>query len=295
MGFMMSGTNRQIDLAFIGGSGLYALDELKDEEFVSVDTPFGSTSDDIALGTLGDIEVGFLPRHGRGHRLLPSEVPYAANIYALKALGTKVIISISAVGSLRQEIKPLQVVVPDQLIDWTKSRKNSYFGEGIVAHVSFADPFCPISRQVIVKACRTTDVAYHDGGTCIVIEGPQFSTKSESLLYRNWGADIIGMTALPEAKLAREAEICYSTVAMVTDYDCWHDEEAAVSAHMVVDNLRKNVETSQKLVKQIAENIQVEDSQCKCSTALETALLSERLESSPDSLERIHLLLSKYI
>jgi len=295
LGFMMSGTNRQIDLAFIGGSGLYALDELKDEEFVSVDTPFGSTSDDIALGTLGDIEVGFLPRHGRGHRLLPSEVPYAANIYALKTLGTKVIISISAVGSLRQEVKPLQVVVPDQLIDWTKSRKNSYFGEGIVAHVSFADPFCPISRQVIIKACQLADVSYHDGGTCIVIEGPQFSTRSESLLYRNWGADIIGMTALPEAKLAREAEICYSTLAMVTDYDCWRDEEAAVSAHMVVNNLRKNVETSHKLVKQIAENIQVENSQCECGTALETAILSERLESSPDSLERIHLLLGKYV
>ncbi len=280
-------------IAFIGGSGLYDIDGLRDAEQLSIDTPFGPPSDDVTVGTLEGRRVAFLTRHGRGHRLLPTEIPFRANIYALKTLGVERIISISAVGSLRERIAPLDMVVPDQLIDRTRSRVNTFFGDGVAAHVGFADPFCPELRSDLIEVSRSRQAVVHDGGTYVVMEGPQFSTRAESMLYRSWGASIIGMTALPEAKLAREAEICYATLALVTDYDVWHQSEAEVSVDLVVANLMKNVETTQELLPDLTARIR-ESRGCNCQSALESAIITSRDRISDGVKSRLSEIIGKY-
>jgi 5'-methylthioadenosine phosphorylase len=270
--------------AVIGGSGFYAMEALSDVEELRIDTPFGSTSDNLVVGTLAGQRVAFLPRHGVGHRILPSEIPARANVHALKQLGVEFILSVSAVGSLREDIEPLHMVVPDQLIDRTRGRPSTFFGDGIVAHIAFADPFCPELRAVLADATREAGGTVHNGGTLVVIEGPAFSTRAESNLYRTWGADIIGMTALPEAKLAREAEICYAILACSTDYDVWHDTHEDVSAEMIVANLLQNVELSRRAVALALERLP-DVRNCHCSHALRDALIT-RPELAPEETTR---------
>src|SRR5215210_320971 len=236
-------------IGIIGGSGLYQMPELKDIEEVRVDTPFGSPSDAFITGTLDGVRVAFLPRHGRGHRLTPSELPFRANIYAMKMLGVERILSASAVGSLQEQYAPLDMVIPSQFFDRTRARaqESTFFGDGIVAHVTFAHPVCEELGDVLQESCRAADVRVHRGGTYLCMEGPAFSTKAESNVYRKWDMDVIGMTKLQEAKLAREAEICCSTLALVTDYDCWHEGHEAVTIEMVVEYLGKNVRNAQNV------------------------------------------------
>ncbi len=281
-------------VAVIGGTGLYQLDSLTDIQEVDISTPFGSPSDTIILGNLGGVGVAFLPRHGRGHRISPAEIPAKANIYALKSLGIERIISVSTVGSLKEEIRPLDMVVPDQLIDRTRSRVNSFFGGGIVAHVAFADPFCPALSRVLVQAAKEAGATVHRGGTCVVMEGPSFSTRAESFLYRSWGASIIGMTGLPEARLAREAEICYATLALATDYDCWHETEEAVSVEMVASNLMKNVALSRSILGRAIPLIP-EERDCLCSSALKSAIITAPEQVPEDTKKDLWLLIGKYI
>ena len=289
----MSVQNEKIDLAFIGGSGFYSLSELRNAQYLKINTPFGKPSAEIAVGEISSIRVAFIPRHGVNHELLPGEVPYAANIYALKSLNSERIISISAVGSLDQKIQPLDVVIPDQLIDLTKNRLNSYFGNGIVAHVNLSDPFCPDLRAQVLSNSFCNKPRVHDGGTCIVIEGPQFSTRAESRLYKNWGAHVIGMTAMPEARLAREAEICYSMIAMVTDYDSWKSDETDVTTDMVVNNLNKNSEVSKNIILKIANNLE-SSRNCKCGSSLEGSIITKS-ESESESVNKIQHILNKYV
>lgn len=242
---------KQISIAVMGGSGLYQMDELKNPQEHWIDTPFGQTSDAIITGQISGIDVAFLARHGRGHRLIPSEVPYLANIYALKTLGVRYLISISAVGSLKEEVKPLDMLLPDQFIDLTKRRVNTFFGQGAVAHVAMAEPICSALAHVLAESVIATAIegsALHTQGTYVCIEGPAFSTRAESEWYRSMGASVIGMTNMPEAKLAREASIAYATLALVTDYDCWHPREASVNAEMAIANLMKNAANAQKVV-----------------------------------------------
>jgi 5'-methylthioadenosine phosphorylase len=264
---------RTIRVAVIGGSGFYQMEGLTDTDELRIDTPYGPTSDAIFTGTLEGQRVAFLPRHGVGHRILPAEVPSRANIWALKSLGVQFILSVSAVGSLREDIEPLHMVVPDQVIDRTRGRASTFFGEGIVAHIAFADPFCPDLRELLASSTRDAGAQVHNGGTLVVMEGPAFSTRAESNLYRSWGADIIGMTALPEAKLAREAEICYGMIACATDYDVWHDTHEDVSAEMIVANLLKNVEVSREAVR-VAVTRLPDQRACGCSTALKDAIVT---------------------
>jgi 5'-methylthioadenosine phosphorylase len=261
-------------VAIIGGSGFYQMEGLTDVEEARVEkTPFGQPSDAIVIGTLDGVRVAFLPRHGRGHRILPSELPARANIYALKTLGVEFIIAVSAVGSLRQEIEPQHLVVPDQLIDRTKDRPDTFFGQGLAAHIAFAEPFCPVLRDILWRSAQEARVTTHNGGTCVVMEGPPFSTKAESNLYRSWGADLIGMTALPEAKLAREAEICYAILACVTDYDCWYEGQESVTAEMIVANLAKTVEIAQRTVRLALTRLPARRD-CLCASALRDALIT---------------------
>ncbi len=286
--------SRNARLGVIGGSGLYVMPGLEDVERVELSTPFGAPSDAITVGDLDGAPVAFLPRHGRGHRLTPSEVPARANIYALKSLGVERIISVSAVGSLREDYAPLDLVLPDQLIDRTKSRPASFFEGGIVAHIGFADPFCgDLSGHLAAAVDTLGDVRLHRSGTYVCIEGPQFSTKAESRLYRQWGCDIIGMTALPEAKLAREAEICYATIACVTDYDVWHESEQPVTVEMVVANLSANVANAQRIIREAAQRLPIDRSgaTCGCSTALANAVMTDRMLLTPELRERYGLLL----
>ncbi len=280
-------------LGFIGGSGLYDIEGLADRQEVRVPTPFGVPSDSIVTGNLDGVRVAFLPRHGRGHRITPTEIPVRANIYALKSLGVERILSISAVGSLKEELRPLDLVIPNQIIDRTKARASTFFGDGLVAHVGFADPFCPELRRDSLDAARGL-TTFHDGGVYIVIEGPQFSTRAESALYRSWGADVIGMTALPEAKLAREAEICYATLAFVTDYDVWREAEADVSADMVMANLTNNVETARRIIRNVTARVSAER-ECGCGKALETAIITSRDMIPRETRERLRLLVDKYL
>ena len=259
-------------VAVIGGSGFYQMEGLVEVVTVKLSTPFGDPSDAITVGTLAGVRVAFLPRHGVGHRILPSELPVRANVWALKSLGVQYLISISAVGSLREELAPLHLVVPDQIIDRTRERPSTFFGSGLVVHVGFADPFCPRLSAALYRAALDAEAVVHQGGTYVVMEGPQFSTRAESNLYRSWGADLIGMTALPEAKLAREAEICYAAVACVTDYDCWHTVEEDVSADLILANLQRNVETSKRLVRLAVGRLPERD--CPCPNALQTALVT---------------------
>ncbi|MCH8814361.1 MAG: S-methyl-5'-thioadenosine phosphorylase [Chloroflexi bacterium] len=267
---------------------------LTDIEEVRVDTPFGQTSDTIIIGILDEMRVAFLPRHGVGHRILPSELPVRANIYALKTLGVEFILGISAVGSLREDIEPLHMVVPDQLIDRTRGRSSTFFGDGLVAHVSLADPFCPELRTLLANSARQAGAEIHNGGTYIVMEGPSFSTRAESKLYRSWGGDIIGMTALPEAKLAREAEICYSILASSTDYDCWRESEEDVTADMIVATLLKNVEVTQTAARHALRNLPRERN-CQCANALESAIVTS-MDLVPESTKRkLEPIIGRYI
>ena len=281
-------------IGVIGGTGLYQMEGLKDVEEVFPDTPFGKPSDPILTGTLDGVGVAFLPRHGRGHRFSPSEIPVRANIYALKALGVQRIISVSAVGSLREEIRPLDMVIPDQIIDRTKGRASTFFGDGIVAHVGFAQPFCPNMSDVLHHGAERMGARVHPRGIYVVMEGPQFSTIAESHLYRSWGADVIGMTALPEAKLAREAEICYSMLSCSTDYDCWHESETPVTVEMIVANLNKNAALSKAILGDVIPRMSEERS-CPCGSALENTIVTAKEAIPPEARERLALLVGKYL
>jgi 5'-methylthioadenosine phosphorylase len=288
-------SKEQATIGVIGGSGVYQMEGLKDVKEVKVKTPFGDPSDAIVLGTLGNQRVAFLPRHGRGHRIMPSELPVRANIYALKSLGVERIISISACGSLREDFAPLDIVIPDQLYDRTKNRPTTFFGEGLVVHISFAEPFCPELSQVLYNAAQKAGARVHRGGAYIVIDGPQFSTKAESESYRLMKMDIIGMTAIPEAKLAREAELCYATIAMVTDYDVWHPSHDAVTVEMVVQNLLKNAEMGKRIVRYAVDEIPKTREQCPCPSALKDAIITAR-DRIPAKVRRdLGLLLDKYL
>ena len=278
----------------IGGSGLYKMEAMTGMEKVRISTPFGEPSDAIMLGNLEGVRVAFLPRHGEGHRISPSELPAKANIYALKSLGVERIISVSAVGSLKEEIEPLDIVIPDQLIDATRGRASTFFTDGIVGHVSFAEPFCPVLSKLLFEAGARVGVKVHKGGTYLVVEGPQFSTKAESQLYRSWGADVIGMTALPEAKLAREAEICYATLAFVTDYDCWHPNYESVSTEMILTNLRKGIDTVKRILKLLLPSIP-QKRDCACASALKYAIATEGKYIPEEKKKELGLLVDKYL
>ena len=260
-------------IGVIGGSGLYSIEGMTSIEEVKIRTPFGDTSDSITVGELGGIRIAFLPRHGRGHRINPTKLPVRANIYALKTLGVERLISVAAVGSLKEEIAPLHAVLPDQIIDRTRRVVNTFFDDDIVAHVAFAEPFCPVMCQVLWQAAVDLGITVHKGGTYLAMEGPQFSTRAESNLYRSWGASVIGMTAIPEAKLAREAEICYATLAFVTDYDCWNDDHETVSTEMIIDNLMRNVQASKEILKK-AVTCMPSTRECGCATALKNTIIT---------------------
>lgn len=263
-------------IGIIGGSGLYQMPELHDVEEISVDTPFGSPSDAFVIGTLENQRVAFLPRHGRGHRFTPTEVPFRANIYAMKLLGVERLLSASAVGSLQERYAPLDMVIPDQFFDRTRARarESTFFGEGIVAHVAFGHPVCHDLGNVLEASCKVADVNAHRGGTYLCMEGPAFSTVAESNVYRSWGMDVIGMTNLQEAKLAREAEICYATLALVTDYDCWHPGHDAVTVDTVIEYLNKNVRNAQLIMKEAVRRLSGEQRNCKCTSALKNAIFT---------------------
>jgi len=277
-------------IAVMGGSGLYRMEGLERAREVVVDTPFGAPSDAITVGELEGVEVAFLPRHGRGHKYNPSEVPTRANIYALKSIGVERVISISAVGSLKEGIHPLDMMVPDQLIDRTMGRPSTFFQGGIVAHVGMAEPFCPDLREALIRWLQETTENVHSEGVYVVMEGPAFSTRAESFLYRSWGASVIGMTALPEARLAREAELCYATLACVTDFDVWHPDHADVTVAEVIANLQNNVATAQGVLRRVLPRL---DSvrECECANALDDAVITAPEHISPEARERLGLLL----
>ncbi|HZU66201.1 MAG TPA: S-methyl-5'-thioadenosine phosphorylase [Ktedonobacteraceae bacterium] len=284
-------------IGVIGGSGLYRMEGMTEVEEVTVETPFGSPSDMITVGKVEGVSMAFLPRHGRGHRISPTEIPVRANIWALKSLGVEWVVSVSAVGSLREHIAPRDLIIPDQLFDRTKSRVNSFFEGGIVVHVTFADPFCStLSKLLIESAQELGDVKVHVGGTYVCMEGPLFSTRAESHVYRSWGMDIIGMTALPEAKLAREAELCYACIACATDYDSWHESEESVTVEMVVSNLSANVANAQRILRSVARKIPADRSAntCECPSALATAILTDRSRIPEQVKQKYELLISKY-
>src|SRR3954470_23690866 len=263
-------------IGILGGSGLYQMPELKDVEEVSVETPFGPPSDAFIVGTLEGVRVAFLPRHGRGHRLLPTELPFRANVYAMKTLGVERILSASAVGSLQEQYAPLDMVIPNQFFDRTRARahESTFFGNGIVAHVAFAHPVCEALGNVLEESCKTVEVKVHRGGTYLCMEGPAFSTVAESNVYRSWGMSVIGMTNLQEAKLAREAEICYATMALVTDYDCWHPEHGAVTVEMIIEYLNHNAENAQKLIAAAVARLATAERACKCGHSLRHAIIT---------------------
>ncbi len=282
-------------IAIIGGSGLYNIEGMKTLEQVSVTTPFGKPSDKITIGSLEGREVLFLPRHGKGHRINPSELNYRANIYALKKLGVDRIVSVTACGSLRENMKPLDFVIPDQFVDRTnQARPMTFFEKGIVAHLSFADPVCSRLRAVVREAAKKLELAVHFGGTYLNMEGPAFSTRAESNLYRSWGMDIIGMTNMSEAKLAREAEICYATLAAITDYDCWYMSHEEVTLEMVMKNLACNVENSKKIVKQLLLDMPAH-SECACHSALANAIVTDRKMIPAKVKKDLKPIIGKYI
>ena len=282
------------EIGIIGGSGLYAMPGLTGVREHVVETPFGDPSDAFILGELEGRRVAFLARHGRGHRILPSELNFRANIYAMKMLGVEQILSVSAVGSLKEEHKPTEFVVPDQFIDRTFARVGTFFGEGVVAHVGFGDPVCATVCSAIAEACAEVGVVGKSGGTYVCMEGPQFSTRAESNLYRSWGADVIGMTNLQEAKLAREAEICYATMAMVTDYDCWRVGHDDVTVEQVVAVMHQNSDNAAKVVRAAVARMPKER-ECACASALKFAILTEREAIPQAARERLELLLGKYL
>jgi 5'-methylthioadenosine phosphorylase len=280
-------------IGIIGGSGLYSMPGLTDTRELRIRTPFGNPSDALVVGTLEGKRVAFLARHGRGHRILPSEINYRANIYALKLLGVERIISVSAVGSLKEELRPLQFLIPDQFFDRTRGRVATFFGRGLVAHVSFDRPTCPQLSGWLADACRQAGVVVHDRGTYVCIEGPQFSTLAESNTYRTMGFDVIGMTNLTEAKLAREAELCYATVAMITDYDCWHPEHDAVTASEILANLNRNTENVQHVIRAAVAALP-ETRNCRCAQALAHALVTDRKRVPAATRRALRLIVGKY-
>jgi len=283
-----------ITIGVIGGSGLYELDGLTDTRWETVSTPFGDPSDAYLIGRLAGRAVAFLPRHGRGHRMLPSELPYRANIYGFKLLGCEWVISVSAVGSMRETIHPLDLVIPHQFFDWTRRRASTFFGDGVVVHIGMADPVCPHLTDLLEDAGKTTGATVHRGGTYLCIEGPQFSTRAESEIYRQWGVDVIGMTNMPEAKLAREAELCYATLALVTDYDVWHEEEAAVTMEAVIENLTRNVKTAKEVLRRLIPRIGPPRN-CPCPTLLKNAILTPSLSIPADQREKLKPLIGRYL
>lgn len=285
---------KKAEIGIIGGSGLYAMPGLTSLREERVSTPFGEPSDAFILGDLEGRGVAFLARHGRGHRILPSELNFRANIFAMKSLGVERILSVSAVGSLKEEHKPTDFVIPDQFIDRTYARTSTFFGEGIVAHVAFGDPICATVASAFQNACATAGVVGKSGGTYVCMEGPQFSTRAESNLYRSWGADVIGMTNLQEAKLAREAEICYATLAMVTDYDCWREGHDDVTVDQVVAVLHQNADNASKVVR-AAVAAMPSARTCACADALKYAILTDRKAIPPEARKKLSLLLDKYL
>ncbi len=287
-------SNPRAEIAVIGGSGLYDMDALTNVDRVNVETPFGDPSDSIVVGDLAGVRVAFLPRHGRGHCFNPTRIPVRANIYALKTIGVERVISVSAVGSLKEEFAPLDLVIPSQLIDRTRLRESTFFDEHIVTHIGIADPFCNDASQAIHRAAQQIDVNAHPGGTMVVMEGPAFSTRAESFMYRSWGADIIGMTALPEAKLAREAEMCYATMAWITDYDVWRANTEEVSVEAVVQNLLKNVATSKELLLRTVPAL-AGTRNCNCGDALRDAIITSPEMIPRDMKERLAPIIGKYI
>ena len=283
-----------VQIGIIGGSGLYDMAEVTDRTEITLTTPFGEPSGPYVLGTLRGKRVAFLARHGAGHRLLPSELNFRANIFGMKMLGVEYILSASAVGSLKEEYKPLDIVIPDQFIDRTKGRVSTFFGRGLAAHVGFAHPFCRILSRVVSDSGQGTDAVVHTGGTYVCMEGPQFSTLAESKLYRSWGADIIGMTNLQEAKLAREAEICYTTIALVTDYDCWHPDHDSVTVDMIIANLMHNAKTAQHIIAGAVDALPFERS-CECASALKYALITRPDAIPPQIRQDLAPLVGKYL
>jgi 5'-methylthioadenosine phosphorylase len=281
-------------IGIIGGSGLYSMPGFTARQEFEVDTPWGAPSDPYVIGTLAGKDVAFLARHGRGHRISPSELNFRANIYGLKSLGVERIVSLSAVGSLKEEHKPLDFVIPDQFFDRTRGRASTFFGEGLVAHISFADPICPQLTEVVRQACGRAGVTAKAGGTYLCMEGPAFSTKAESNVYRSWGMDVIGMTNLQEAKLAREAEMCYVTVAMVTDYDCWHPRHHAVTVTDIIANLTQNADNAVRVVTAAVEAMPA-GRECKCGSALKHALITDLKSVPAATRKKLELLIGKYL
>ncbi len=284
----------QAKIGVIGGSGLYDIEGLTDIEEVDITTPFGKPSDAITVGKLGEVGIAFLPRHSKGHRISPSEVPYRANIYALKSLGVEHIIAICSAGSFKEEIKPGDLLIPDQLIDRTRHRVSSFFGDGIVAHIPFAEPFCPELSQTVYQAAREAGAGAHPGGTYIAMEGPAFSTRAESRLYRSWGADIIGMTALPEAKLAREAEICYAVIGCVTDYDSWLERSEPVTVEVILDIMHKNIDITKRVIELAVSRI-TGKRDCGCAAALKAAIVTPPELIPAEQKKKLGLLIDKYL
>ncbi len=284
-------------LGVIGGSGLYQLDGLTNVEEIALDTPFGAPSDRYIVGRLGDVRMVFLPRHGRGHRVLPHEINFRANLHGMKQLGVERVVAVSAVGSMQPEIRPGDLVVVDQFIDHTRRRVATFFGDGVAGHVPFGDPVCADLRASVLAAARgavTGDTRAHDGGTYLVIDGPQFSTRAESLLYRSWGVSVIGMTCMPEAKLAREAELCYSTLALSTDYDCWHESEEDVTAAAVMAMMQKNVVTAREVLRRVAL-APAQPRTCPCTTAAAHAIMTDAATIPAETRARLDLLVGKYL
>lgn len=281
-------------IGIIGGSGLYNIEGIKDVKPVFIDTPFGKPSDSFTVGTLEGRKVAFLPRHGKGHTILPSELNFRANIYAMKQLGVTHIIAVSAVGSMKEEIQPLDIVIPDQFFDRTRGRMSTFFGEGIVGHVSFADPVCNVLADTLFNATQSVGARVHKGGTYLCMEGPLFSTRAESNVYRQWGMSVIGMTNLQEAKLAREAEICYSTLAMATDYDCWHVSEETVTLEMIIGNLSKNAETAKQILKAAIPKIEQKRS-CACTTAVQNAIVTHKDLIPGSTKKKLDIIFGKYL
>jgi len=284
----------QADIGIIGGSGLYDMEGLSGVRETRVRTPFGEPSDALLVGTLDGVRVAFLSRHGRGHRLAPGDINYRANLYALKTLGVQRVISVSAVGSMKEALKPGHVVLPDQFIDHTKRRAGTFFENGIVAHVAFADPVCGALGQALFKAAAAAGAMVHQGGTYLCIEGPQFSSRGESFLYRQWGVDVIGMTNMPEAKLAREAELCYATMALVTDYDCWHGSEESVTVEMILSTLKNNVAMAKRILR-VAAPAAAGARVCSCATALQDAIVTAPEKIPAATRKRLQLLIGKYL
>jgi len=282
-------------IGIIGGSGLYDIDGITRIEKIRIETPFGNPSDEFISGNLEGKEIVFLPRHGRGHKILPSELNYRANIYAMKKLGVERIISVSAVGSLKEEVKPQDFVLPDQFVDRTnQARKTTFFGQGVVAHIGFAEPVCPVLSETLFEAAKGLGLTIHPKGTYLNMEGPAFSTRAESELYKSWGMDVIGMTNMPEARLAREAEICYVSLAMVTDYDCWYAKEETVSVDLIIQNMRKNIQNARKLIKSAITRIP-QKRDCLCAQALKDAIITQVKEIPGEVRKNLNIIIGKYI